>query len=169
MNAANRDETFRRQAYSIASASIWLALCISLFAVNFLNFATVYFTINKDGSSLHIAESVLVGVCHRMPSRSFWFLEVPLGLCSRCTGVYSSAFVAAIILPFSGLPRNNNFLAYSFLGLLPLIADGTLEHLGVYSGNSVLRFCTGILFGYSIIAIVTHYHNQLTYQPTKRR
>jgi len=165
----NYDATLKTPGYSLPSISYWLALLMFMFAINFLNFATVYFTLNKDGASLRMAESVLIGVCHRMPSRSFWFLEVPLGLCSRCTGLYFSAFATAIVLPFSKISHNNKFLSYSFWGLIPLIADGTLEHLGIYAGNNVLRFSTGILFGYSIIAIITRYHNQLYYQLTNRR
>ena len=169
MNSANRHATFRSQVFSIVSISVWLVILIFLFAVNYLNLATVYFTINKDGSSLRTAESILVGVCHRMPSRSFWFLEVPLGLCSRCTGLYLAALLAAIILPFSNFRRIKNCFAYSLYALVPLLIDSTLQHYSLYVGNNILRFSTGALFGYGIIALVTLYHNHLNHQLNKWR
>lgn len=159
-NSENLYTNFKARIFFIFSITLWIFILISTFSINYLNFSTVYYTINKDGFSLRIAEAILSGICHRMPSRSFWIFEVPLGLCSRCTGLYLSAFLTMIFLPFTKLKHKNRFLTYSFVGLLPLIIDGILEHFAVYSGSNILRFSTGIIFGFSVVAIFIHYKNQ---------
>ena len=64
----------------------WLLVYSML--VNMANISVIPFTLLGNWSGLELAESYLVPVCHRMPSRSFWFFDVPMGLCARCTGIY---------------------------------------------------------------------------------
>lgn len=163
-NSAHRHATFNTRIFFVASTSIWIAVLIFLLVINYFNFATVYCTLHKDGSSLRIAESLLVGLCHRMPSRSFWIFEVPLGLCSRCTGLYLSAFLTAMIHPFANILPNKNSFRYSIFALFPLLIDSILQHYSVYAGNNILRFSTGALFGYGIIVLVMLFHNHLNHQ-----
>lgn len=124
-----------------------------LLLINAANLGTVAFTLQQDAKSLRLVEAVLSALCHRMPSRSFWICEVPLGLCSRCTGVYLSAFLSAILLSVkaSALPPGQLRVAVVFLVVLPI--DGFLEHLGVYPGNNEIRFSTGVLFGLGLTSL----------------
>jgi len=122
--------------------------------VNLANFATIYLTASRQGGLLRLSESLLEGVCHRMPSRSFWISEIPLGLCSRCTGIYLSAFITMLFVasPVRGrLPGNTHLLLAL---LLPLVADALLEHFGVYTGSNTIRFVTGFLFGYALVRLL---------------
>ena len=124
-----------------------------LFSINILNFGTVFFTLQGDGKSLRFSEAVLSRLCHRMPSRSFWICEVPVGLCSRCTGVYLSAFLSMMLLSVkpSALPIPQLRVAVFLLVVLPI--DGLLEHLGTYSGTNEVRFSTGVLFGVGLTSL----------------
>jgi uncharacterized membrane protein len=162
--SAHWSATLRSRIFIILGTLTWIAALLFLLVVNYFNFATVYFTLYKDGPSLRVAESLLVNLCHRMPSRSFWIYEVPLGLCSRCTGLYFFAFLAVMIHPFIDVLPKKNAFRYSILALFPLCIDSILQHFSVYVGNNVPRFLTGALFGYGIIALVIIFYNHLNHQ-----
>lgn len=143
----------------------WIIGIFLLLFINFLNFAVVFFTLNMDGSSLKIAESSLVLLCHRMPSRSFWIFEVPLGLCSRCTGLYLSLAFTLIFQPIAKIYPKKNSYFYLIAFLFPMIIDGIFQHYSVYSGSNFLRFSTGAFFGYSLTSLsiisLNYFHQQM--------
>lgn len=146
---------------SIAYTTIVLLFAAALLLVNVLNVVTVYVTLHRHGDTLRFAESILSGVCHRMPSRSFWIAEVPLGLCSRCTGIYGFAFIGLLVsaLPkFTLLQRSPKM---ALVLLLPMILDGLLEHFDLYSGNNPIRFTTGAAFGFCLVAFALDAGGQL--------
>jgi len=126
-------------------------LFILLFGVvNFYNFAVIHYTIERDGKSLRSAETFLSELCHRMPSRSLWISEIPMGLCSRCTGIYFALFVSMLYLFFKVNFLAKKYLLFALIATLPLIIDGTLQYLGFYLSTNFIRTFTGLLFGSSI-------------------
>jgi uncharacterized membrane protein len=124
-------------------------LLIAIFGViNYYNFVVIYYTSHRDGKSLKVAEEFLSKLCHRMPSRTLWISEIPMGLCSRCSGIYLSLFVI-MILSFYKEAFLKKYIKVALLLLLPLILDGTFQFYGLYLSNNILRLTTGLLFGFS--------------------
>ncbi|MBI5474827.1 MAG: DUF2085 domain-containing protein [Ignavibacteriae bacterium] len=125
-----------------------------LLTVNVLNIAAAFFTLSHNGSALHACEDVLNSLCHRMPSRSFWIREVPFGLCSRCTGIYSGSFIVLASLP---LIRKRYLIRFGLAAVLlvPMIVDGLSQHFGLYTGSNELRFLTGLIFGSGLFILLS--------------
>ncbi len=82
-------------------------------------------------------------VCHQSPQRSFFLLGEKLGVCSRCTGIYTGALFFSL-LSFKFRPP----LRASSVGLLlsPLILGKFMEKLTGFSSNWE-RFFTGLFPG----------------------
>jgi uncharacterized membrane protein len=130
-------------------------LLIAIFGViNYYNFAVIYFTLHRDGKSLKVAEEFLSKLCHRMPSRTIWLSEIPMGLCSRCSGIYFSIFITLLLPFFYKELFQKKYIKVALLLLLPLIIDGVCQLLGFYLSNNTIRIITGLLFGSSISYII---------------
>lgn len=133
-------------------------LLIAIFGViNYYNFAVIYFTSHRDGKSLKIAEEFLSKLCHRMPSRTIWISEIPMGLCSRCSGIYLSIFVTLLLPFFYKELFRKKYIKIALLLLLPLILDGAFQLSGFYLSNNTIRMTTGLLFGSSIGYIIIYF------------
>jgi uncharacterized membrane protein len=89
---------------------------------------------------------VLSNVCHQYPSRSFWLMNRPIGLCSRCLGIYSSFFVSLIAIRQL---KSRKVVLWVWMLFFPLIMDGFFQYFGLYESNNPIRFCVGVLFGLS--------------------
>lgn len=85
--------------------------------------------------------------CHQMPERSFFFRGYQFPVCARCTGIIAG-YICAIILWFIWSPG-----WYIAFFLIPLILDGVTQYLEWRMSNNILRFVTGVLFGYSILTL----------------
>jgi uncharacterized membrane protein len=88
-------------------------------------------------------------VCHQISDRSFYFFGFQLGVCSRCTAIYTGFVIGLILYPFIRNLCNQAFpnRKWIVLSALPMLID----HLGGYAGlltNTFLsRTATGLLFG----------------------
>lgn len=134
-----------------------LILICFLAIINYYNFAVIVYTSNRDGKSLNTAEQFLSHFCHRMPSRTIWISEIPMGLCSRCSGIYLS-LLSTLFLSFiqqDVFKRKN--LKYAIVLLLPLIIDGTLQFIGPYTSSNIIRLTTGLLFGFSLGYLIIYF------------
>lgn len=94
-------------------------------------------------------------LCHRKKERSFHFLGLENVLCSRCLGALSGGIIA-IILRFAGFLFP---LSWSFVLVIPLIADGLYQALGKRESNNAVRFITGILCGFGLVFLGAHLGN----------
>jgi uncharacterized membrane protein len=66
-------------------------------------------------------------------------------VCSRCAGIYTGAFTAAIAgMCFATPEFSIKFLIVSFL---PLFFDVTFTTIGLYSYSKPIAFSTGLLSG----------------------
>src|SRR5262245_53805862 len=48
-------------------------------------------------------------VCHQEPGRSFYFHGYPMGVCSRCAGIYAGFVVGLSLYPFARDLREDRF------------------------------------------------------------
>jgi uncharacterized membrane protein len=97
--------------------------------------------------------------CHQLAERSFFINGRPMPLCARCTGIAVGSLVGNLSyyflkdFYFNTIYAEYNVLAaigIIFLGMLPLVIDGSLQMLSNYKSNNPLRLGTGILFGISL-------------------
>jgi uncharacterized membrane protein len=90
-------------------------------------------------------------ICHGQVERAFQLVEVALPICARCTGIYAGLALTAIpfvIVP--GAARLRIAGRYALLLAGPMVLDGAMQTLGVWSSSNLPRAATGILFGISI-------------------
>ena len=103
----------------------------------------------------HLVPSVYKGVCHQDPARSFEMFGTSWAVCHRCSAIYLSFMLVSALLilrdrlSIEFLPRPSVIVAL----LLPIIADGVTDLLGIRSADLVSRLITGILTG-SLLALV---------------
>ncbi len=90
-------------------------------------------------------------VCHQIPSRSFMIGGEPLGVCSRCTGLYTG-FLAGALASLAITLARRKAAGFPPRGLmlpaaLPLAAEWALGHAGWIHSTNVGRAATGLIFG----------------------
>jgi uncharacterized membrane protein len=88
-------------------------------------------------------------ICHQIPDRTFDLLSHPMGVCSRCFGVYLGVLLGMATYPFwrnldeiEPMPR-----IWLFLALLPIGIDWSLTVLGIWENTFTSRFLTGSILG----------------------
>jgi uncharacterized membrane protein len=96
-----------------------------------------------------------------MPSRSLWLAEIPMGLCSRCTGIYLSLFLTLLLLFLNRNILKKIDLKYLMLLPIPLVIDGSLQYLGIYTSLNIIRLITGLLFGVSLSYLIIHFKQKI--------
>jgi len=93
--------------------------------------------------------SFLHNICHQLPTRCFWIMDRPFGLCARCFGLYSSLTVISLYLIFKRTQLMH--WRYSIYLIAPFIIEPIMEMLGVWKGTLWVRFLTGLLSGVGLI------------------
>jgi len=102
-----------------------------------------------DGESIYI---LLHKICHQYPTRSFWIMNRPFALCSRCFGGYLGLSLASLLITF-----NNKFFYRIIIGiifLLPGIIDGLVQLKYSYESTNLIRFITGMIGGIGFFLIL---------------
>ena len=88
-------------------------------------------------------------VCHQQLERSYLFKGLPLGVCSRCTGIYFGFLAGLLLFPvISGL--KNVFIPkrrWLVIASIPLLIDFGIGVIGLIPNNFISRTATGLLFG----------------------
>lgn len=102
-----------------------------------------------NGESIY---HLMTSICHQLPSRSFWILDLPFGLCSRCLLGYTGVAIAALFIncPSSYLKR----FIIGFVLLLPGIADGLIQLMTSYESTNLIRSVTGFIGGIGFFMIL---------------
>jgi len=86
-------------------------------------------------------------ICHQLPSRSFWILGAPMGICSRCTGLYLSFVLTyPFIVKKAKLYGTRAYKLGVYL-LIPVLVDGGTQWLDIRVSSNTIRFLTGFLGG----------------------
>lgn len=102
--------------------------------------------LEKAGSVIYIFFSK---VCHQDDSRSFWFHEHKLAVCSRCVWIYAGFFFGTSVYPVKY--KLNNIIPPSvwilITAVLLLIADVSLDITGIIPNTIYSRSVTGFIIG----------------------
>ena len=95
-------------------------------------------------------------VCHQQPERSFVLMGYSLAVCHRCFGIYAGLWAGCVIrLPARFVYRSPLWRRVIVTaGAVPLLLDALLPMAGLWTGNSMSRFFTGLLFGVMTSALV---------------
>lgn len=114
-------------------------------------------------------------ICHQIPERSFFVYGKQLPLCARCTGIYLGMFIAFSFYFFTKILKNKkpikppalwiNIFSIFFILIMPLHALSALIISTPY--DNILRFITGLLFGFSIpwyLFLTINYSRRFIYQ-----
>ena len=115
----------------------------------------VYITWLKGyGPSLiiHIRRKrVCICFCHHRKDRSIKFFGLEKYLCARDLGIFIGAFFGGLIFYTSAIIIN---LWILILLMIPMIADGATQLLGLRESNNPLRLLTGFLFGFALLMLL---------------
>lgn len=100
-------------------------------------------------------------ICHQYPTRSFWVLQYPFAICSRCTGGYIGVSLAAFIFYYDIYSENEKLkqiMAQRFffgaLFLLIGVLDGLCQALGFYDSGNLARLLSGLIGGIGIFYLL---------------
>lgn len=90
--------------------------------------------------------------CHQLPDRSFLISNYKLGVCSRCTGIYLGMLISGLSFPLLRGIGNRKLPSKWILAIAmtPLVLDGATQFVGLRVSTNILRFSTGLLFGFAL-------------------
>lgn len=94
-------------------------------------------------------------LCHSRPDRSLCYQGRYFGLCARCTGMYASGILTALITLLWGPtldPQSSIFLGGILL--IPGGLDGVTQLILDRESTNILRILTGILLGVGIVLLM---------------
>jgi uncharacterized membrane protein len=86
-------------------------------------------------------------ICHRIPDRTFKVKKYYFPVCSRCTGIYISAFTYFFIAAFIPIVYNIELIILAILLMTPTALDGISQLLCKRASSNKRRFLTGLLAG----------------------
>ena len=140
-----------------------LVILINLLEDSFL--ATSLFMLGLIVTDIVISEKIaffkktLSFMCHQQPEKCFLILGQPIGLCTRCLGIY---------LGFAVFYKSINQLKrYSYLyyfSIIYLLIDLVIE-LGLrLSINNAGRFLFGLIFSFFILRSIHLLRNYIIYK-----
>lgn len=100
------------------------------------------------------------GLCHQLPSRSFFAGGVQLPVCARDTGIYAG--FAASLLVIAVLEKGRRptrlpapwLLALGGAGVLTMIVDGVTSYAGFRETTNAVRLATGLAAGWALPLVV---------------
>jgi len=97
-------------------------------------------------------------VCHQLPERSFYWGAVQFAVCSRCTGIYVGAAIAAVgaaaFDPARVAALRPHVRALLVAGAAPTAVTVLAEWLGAWAPSHAVRLAAGLPLGASVLAIV---------------
>lgn len=88
--------------------------------------------------------------CHQMPERSFFYKGYQFPICARCTGILLGYICSFVFLLLN--IHINIFL--SFILIVPMAFDGTIQFFTSYESNNIKRLFSGFSAGIGFIWIL---------------
>jgi uncharacterized membrane protein len=152
-----QSNTYVPQTGSIRKPFVtWLIALVFALAICLLIIAAPFALVNGRSAiafNIYLPFSYL---CHQIPSRSFYFAEHPLAVCSRCTGIYAGFLLGVIVYPIVRSLRSTVTpeRKWLFIAAIPLTIDFALEFLGIWHNTHSSRFFTGALLGSVVVFYV---------------
>lgn len=91
-------------------------------------------------------------ICDQLNSRSFHIFGYKLAVCSRCASIYYGVTLGIIVYPFFRSLKNVRIpnLMYTAIPLAAMVADFSINYLGIGHNTFVSRSITGGVFGISL-------------------
>jgi uncharacterized membrane protein len=107
----------------------------------------LHFGINAD-----ILYRFFQPVCDQLDARSFHLFGYKLAVCSRCASIYYGVTLGIIVYPFFRSLKNTQIpgVLYAAIPLAALVADFSINYLGVGHNTFLSRSITGGTFGVSL-------------------
>jgi uncharacterized membrane protein len=135
-------------ARSRAGAIYSLLLLISLAWLGAI-IAAPYLLAENHLTSSSILYQFFSSICHQIPDRSFHYWGYPLGVCSRCTGIYGGFLAGLLLYPLLRSVRNGRFPARWWLiaATIPMVLDFAVDYTKILGNTFSSRTLTGLLFG----------------------
>lgn len=90
-------------------------------------------------------------VCHKMPSRSFFYKGKQFPICARCTGIFVG-YIIGIITWIFYFPN----IVITGLFFIPAGLDGGIQYFTKYESTNMRRLISGILFGIGFIFVLAN-------------
>jgi len=115
---------------------VFVFLFVLLF--NFLSVSTVIFKSAGFDEFAEIVYAFFSPLCHQIDSRSFHINGVKLAVCSRCSLIYSGAFLGVILFPFvykRNVVKKGNLLL--IVAVFPSVVEFLIEK---FMGIEILSF-----------------------------
>lgn len=103
---------------------------------------------------LHDSKAITQLICHRKPERTFQIRGRYFPVCSRCTGIYLTAFVYFIYVYFFYVHYTPILIFAAILMSIPTSADGITQFIGLRQSNNTIRFSTGLMAGLGLGIII---------------
>jgi uncharacterized membrane protein len=102
----------------------------------------------------HLTSSLIIyqcfsAICHQIPDRSFHYWGYPLGVCSRCAGIYGGFFGGLLLYPMLRNIRDGRFPSRWWLAAaaIPMVIDFACDFTKILTNTFFSRTLTGLLFG----------------------
>jgi uncharacterized membrane protein len=133
-------------------AVMWLAaILLAPFAV-----ASRQPVVSLSGAAIYAGGS---RVCHQRAERCFWIHGRPMPVCARCTGLYTSAAVAApLALVLAGAVSSRRARHITVVAALPTLLTWSLEMAGIAHPSNIVRATAALPLGFAagwLVATVT--------------
>ncbi len=96
-------------------------------------------------------------VCHQQPDRTLYIRDVPLAVCSRCTGIYTALLAALATLSFffTFVIKVKLYIMRMFvMASLILVLDGASNLFQVWQTPDFIRLLTGAFWGFATGALL---------------
>lgn len=100
------------------------------------------------------------GLCHQLPSRSFFAGGVQLPVCARDTGIYAGFAMSLLVIAMLEKGRRPArlpalwLMALGGLGVLAMVADGVTSYAGFRETTNAVRLVTGLAAGWALPLVV---------------
>ena len=128
---------------------VWGALALFSFCLLALVFAAPLLLAGEHARAANAVYTVFGYLCHQMPERSFHLLGHKLGVCARCTGLYSGFAAGVLLYPLVRSLRRTDSLprVWLLLACVPITVDFALGFFGIWENTHVSRLVTGAILG----------------------
>lgn len=136
---------------SYSSPLYWMVLLISAGVVAVILGPGLYSNVSLSEWYMSWQKQMFHMLCHQQLDRTIHLGEVPMAVCSRCTGIYIMFFANMLIVPL--LPqtkwRNKWAIFLVFIALSFNLVDFSVNAFDVWENTLTSRFLVGSLIGIS--------------------
>jgi uncharacterized membrane protein len=135
------------------SAALLFAMALVVWCLGF-SVAPVFETLAFGESP---TDALYASVCHQNPERSFDWFGVSWGVCHRCSAIYLSFMLTALILIGRNKTQRSTLPTPRIIAALlaPVVLDALTDLLGLRDADIVSRIVTGTLSGVVLALVVT--------------